>query len=66
RPSQRALTREPAVADLRLEVTRDHDLGVTLLSWVHNPHPSVVGPIEDVARAGAAALAVEELLLAVR
>lgn len=65
-PAHHALVRDPELADLRLDVARDPDLGVTLLSWVHRPHPAVLGPIEDVARAGVAAVAVEELLLSVR
>jgi hypothetical protein len=65
-PAHHAIARDPTLADLRLDVTRDRDLGVTLLSWVHNPHPAVQGPIEDVARAAVAAVAVEELLLSLR
>jgi hypothetical protein len=62
-PAHEALTRDPDLADLRLHLARDEALGVTLLSWVHRPHPAVIGPLEDVARAAAAACAVEELLL---
>jgi hypothetical protein len=65
-PASHALAREASVADLRLDVSRDRDLGVTLLSWLHNPHPALQGPVEDVARAAVAALAVEELLLSLR
>jgi hypothetical protein len=43
-------------------VAHDPALAVTLMSWLHRPHPAVVGPLEDVARAAAAACAVEELL----
>ncbi len=61
-PAHHALTREPALADLSLEVAHDRMLAVTLLSWRHRPHPAVVGAVEDVARAASAACAVEELL----
>jgi hypothetical protein len=65
-PAHHALTREPALADLTLEVAHDPMLEVTLLSWRHRPHPAVVGAVEDVARAASAACAVEELLHSTR
>jgi hypothetical protein len=65
-PAHHLLAREQGLAELRLDLAHDRDLGVTLLAWVHRPHPAVVGPIEDVARAAAAAVAVEELLVSLR
>lgn len=64
-PAHHVLTREPAMADLTLELARDRMLSVTLLSWRHRPHPAVVGAVDDVARAAAAACAVEELLCSI-
>ena len=63
-PAHEALTRDPALADLSLEIAHDRALRVTLLSWRHRPHPAVLGAIDDVARAASAACAVEELLAA--
>lgn len=63
-PAHEALTRDPALADLSLEIAYDRALRVTLLSWRHRPHPAVIGAVDDVARAAAAACAVEELLTA--
>lgn len=65
-PAHHALTREPALADLTLELAHDRSLAVTLLSWRHRPHPAIVGAVEDVARAASAACAVEEVLAAAR
>ena len=63
-PAHEALTREPGLADLTLEIAHDRPLRVTLLAWRHRPHPAVVDAIDDVARAASAACAVEELLAA--
>lgn len=52
----------PSPVPVRAEVGCDAGLGVTVLSWTHLPHPAVLGAVEDIARAAAAACAVEELL----
>jgi hypothetical protein len=64
-PAHHALTRAPDRAELRQEVAHDRPRGITLLSWLHRPHPAVLGAMEDVVRGAAAACAVEELLHAV-
>jgi hypothetical protein len=61
-PAHDALARDPDRAGLRLEMAHDRALGITLLSWRHRPHPAVLGAMEDVVHAAAAACAVEELL----
>jgi hypothetical protein len=61
-PAHDLLCREPDLADLHLDVGHDQVLGVTVLSWLHRPHPAVIGPMDDIARAAAAACMVEELL----
>lgn len=65
-PAHDALTQDPGRADLRLDLAHDPALGVTLMSWLHRPHPAVVGPMEDLARAASAACVVEELLQTLR
>lgn len=61
-PAHKALMSDPDRADLALEIAHDGALGVTLLSWRHRPHPAIIGAVDDLARAAAAACAVEELL----
>jgi hypothetical protein len=57
---------DPATADLRVTAIHDADLGTTVLTWRHRPHPAGVSQVEDAVRAAAAACLVEELLLEVQ
>jgi hypothetical protein len=55
-----------AMADLRVTATHDADLGTTVLTWRHRPHPAGLSQVEDAVRAAAAACLVDELLLDVQ
>ncbi len=54
-----------ALAELEVDARHDPDLGTTVLSWRHRPHPAVLTQVEDTVRAAASACLVEELLLEV-
>lgn len=59
-PSGRA---QEVLVDLRVEPRHDAQLGTTVLTWSHRPHPAVVLQVDEAVRAAAAACLVEELLL---
>jgi hypothetical protein len=50
-----------AVTRVRTDLWWDKDLLVTVIGWTYRAHPSIVGPMEDMVRAAAAACAVDEL-----
>jgi hypothetical protein len=54
---------QEVLVDLHVEVAHDAELGTTVLSWTHRPHPAVVLQVDEAVRAAAAACLVEELLL---
>jgi hypothetical protein len=54
---------QEVLVDLRVEAFHDAELGTTVLSWAHRPHPAVALQVEEAVRAAAAACLVEELLL---
>ncbi len=52
---------QPTTTRVRTDLRWDKDLLVTVIGWTYRAHPSIVGPVEDMVRAAAAACAVDEL-----